>query len=331
MQISPSSRQPIRPAWTLERLVHERSILLGMAIDTSTHLSYTSALNSYLTFCKLHNLDIDPTPETLSLFIAYQSTFINPKSVDSYLSGIANQMETFFPHVRRSRNSALVSRTLKGAKRRYGTPIHRKSPLSLEDLKLVYDDLKSSSEHDDLLFLSQLLVGFHVLLRLAELCFPDNIQLRDYSKISLRSSVRWLHDAFSFWLPSHKSDPTFEGSRLIVQKVCDSPDPYLAFANYLRSRDRLFTFNPELWLRSNGQVPTRSWFIRHLARYFPKAIAGQSMRSGGATNLAINGVPPPLIQAAGRWSSEAFRAYARKNPFLLHALLFGGRAAHDHP
>ena len=88
-----------------------------MAIDTLTHLSYTSVLNSYLTFCKLHNLNIDPTPETLGLFVAYQSTFINPKSVDSYLSGIANQMETFFPHVRHSRNSALVSCTLKGAKR----------------------------------------------------------------------------------------------------------------------------------------------------------------------------------------------------------------------
>jgi hypothetical protein len=278
----------------------------------------------------LHDFDINPTPETLSLFVTYQSTFINPRSVDSYLSGIANQMETFFPHVRQNRNSTLVSRTLKGAKRRYGTPLHRKTPLSLEDLKVVHDDLKPSSDHDDLLFLSQLLVGFHVLLRLAELCFPDSIRLRDYSKISLRSSVRWLHNAFSFWLPSHKADSTFEGSRLIVQKVHNSPDPYLAFSKYLHSRDQLFTFNPELWLRSNGKVPTRSWFTKRLARYFPKAIAGQSIRSGGATNLAINGVPPPLIQAAGRWSSEAFRAYTRKNPFFLHALLFGGRAAHDH-
>ena len=330
MQISSSSRQPLRPTWTLERLLHEHSILLGMAIDTSTHLSYTSALNSYLTFCKLHNFDINPTPETLSLYITYQSSFINPKSVDSYLSSIANQMEVFFPDVRRNRNSALVSRTLKGAKRRHGSPIHRKTPLSLEDLKVVYNDLKLSTDHDDLLFLSQLLVGFHALLRLAELCFPDRLLLRDFSKISLRSSIRWLHNTFSFWLPSHKADPTFEGSRLVVQHVSDSPDPHLAFANYLRSRDQLFTFNPELWLRASGKVPTHSWFIKRLARYFLKDIAGQSLRSGGATNLAINGVPPPLIQAAGRWSSEAFRAYTRKNPFFLHALLFAGRAAHDH-
>ena len=330
MQISSSSKQPTRPAWTLQQLVYERSILLGMAIDAATHLSYTSALNSYLTFCKLHNFDIDPTPETLSLYITYQSTFINPKSVDSYLSGIANQMESFFPDVRKNRHSALVSRTLKGAKRRHGVPIRRKNPLSLEDLKVVCHDLKSSSDHDDLLFTSQLLIGFHGLLRLSELCFPDHLAIQDFSKISLRSSVQWLSHAFSFWLPSHKSDPTFEGSRIIIQEAHQSPDPHSAFVKYLQSRDQHFTFNPELWLRANGAVPTRSWFIKRLARYFPKDIAGQSLCSGGATNLAISGVAPHLIQAAGRWTSEAFRAYVRKNPFLLHALLFSGHPAHDH-
>ena len=265
MQISPSSKQPARPAWTLQQLVYERSVLLGMVIDTATHLSYTSALNSYLTFCKLHDFDIDPTPETLSLYVTYQSTFINPKSVDSYLSGITNQMETFFPNVRKNCHSALVSRTLKGAKRRYGVPIRRKSPLSLEDLKVVCHDLKSSSDHDDLLFISQLLIGFHGLLRLSEICFPDHLSLQDFSKISLRSSVQWLSHAFSFWLPSHKADPTFEGSRIIIQQAHQSPDPYSAFVKYLQSRDQSFTFNPELWLRANGNVPTRSWFIKHLA------------------------------------------------------------------
>ena len=115
MQISSSSKQPTRLAWTLQQLVYERSILLGMAIDTATHLSYTSTLNSYLTFCKLHDFDIDPTPETLSLYVTYQSTFINPKSVDSYLSSIANQMESFFPEVqKKSSQRPRISHTQRG-------------------------------------------------------------------------------------------------------------------------------------------------------------------------------------------------------------------------
>ena len=253
MQLS-SSKQPSRPAWTLQQLVYECSILLEMAIYAATHLSYTSALNSYLTFCKLHNFDIDPMPETLSLYVTYQSTFINLKSVDSYLSGIANQMESFFPDVCKNHHSALVSCTLKGAKRRHGIPICRKSPLSLEDLKVVHHNLQSSSDHDDLLFVSQLLIGFHGLLHLSEFCFPDHLATQDFSKISIHSSVQWLPDAFSFWLPSHKTDPMFKGSHIIIQQMHQSPDPHLAFVKYLRNCNQSFIFNPELWLLTNGDI-----------------------------------------------------------------------------
>jgi hypothetical protein len=62
--------------------------------------------------------------------------------------------------------------------------------------------------------------------------------------------------------------------------------------------------------------------MRRLRMFFPSEIAGQSLRAGGATMLADLGVSPNIIQAAGRWSSEAFRIYIRKNPFLLHNLTF---------
>ena len=60
--MTPTSRQPVWLPWTMEHLIYERSILLGMAIDTTTALTYSPAANSYLTFCKLHQLSIDPTP-----------------------------------------------------------------------------------------------------------------------------------------------------------------------------------------------------------------------------------------------------------------------------
>ena len=62
--------------------------------------------------------------------------------------------------------------------------------------------------------------------------------------------------------------------------------------------------------------------------FFDADVAGQSMRAGGATSLAENGVPPNLIQAMGRWASQIFHIYIRKHPVLLQALLFG-QAAHD--
>jgi hypothetical protein len=76
--------------------------------------------------------------------------------------------------------------------------------------------------------------------------------------------------------------------------------------------------HPELWLTSSGEVPTRNWFIKHLYNFFPKEIAGQSLRSGGATSLAEAGADLATIQA-----SKAFNIYIRKHPVLLHAIIFG--------
>jgi len=321
IHLSATSRQPVREAWTLERLNAELTINLGMAIDRSTHCNYTSALNSYITFCRLHGFDIEPTQRTLALYVTFQSTYINPKSVDTYLSGISNQLETHFPDVRAARKSALVSRALQGAKRRFGVPTHRKLPLTKANLSAVRSAYGASPPHDDLLFVTQLFVGTSCLMRLAELTWPDQLALRDYRKVSMRHSVEHLADAVSFWLPGHKSDQFFEGNRLFVHK--SSTDTFHLFNSYLLSRDRSFRARPELWLRFDGTIPTRSWFILRLRQFFPKSIAGQSMRAGGATALAEGGTSPPLIQAAGRWTSDTFNRYVRKSPFLFEALLTG--------
>ena len=328
IRLSSTSRQPVREAWTLERLNAELTINLGMAIDRSTHGSYTSALNSYITFCRLHGFDIEPTPRTLALYVTFQSTYINPKSVDLSLSGIANQLETHFPEVRATRKCALVARALQGAKRRFGVPTHRKLPLTRANLLHVLASYGPTPPHDDLLFLTQLFTGTTCLMRLGELTWPDTLALRDYRKVSMRPSVERLPEAFSFWLPGHKADHFFEGNRLLILK--SSTETYRLFASYLSSRDGFFRSRPELWLRANGTIPTRTWFITRLRHFFPNSIAGQSMRAGGATALAECGTAPMLIQAAGRWTSETFNRYVRKNPFLFEALL-SGSAPHSSP
>ena len=327
-QVSTSARQPSRVAWTMERLVNERSLCLGYSLDTSSFGTYTSALNSYLTFCNLHNLPVDPTPDTLSFYVVFLSSHIKPASVNSYLSGICRQLEPFFPEIRRNRNSLLVSRTMTGCMRRFGSPVKRKTPLSHANLLLILDSMVSAPSHDDLLFAALILTGFHALMRLGELVFPDKKALRNYRKISLRHSVSVTPSQYSFFLPSHKGDRFFEGNTILVQKHDRPTDPHLPFSTYLTSRDHLFPLHPELWLTSKGSVPTRHWFLTRLRKFFPKEIAGHSIRSGGATSLAEAGADLTTIQAVGRWSSDAFWIYIRKNPVLIHAVLFG-RPAHQ--
>ena len=324
------SRQRAREAWTRDKLLRERAIALGQAIDISTLNSYSSALNSYLTFVRLHDFPVEPTPEILSFYTVFMSHHIEPRSVSSYLSGLCQQLEPYFPEVRASRHTPLVVRTMKGCLRLFSSPTKRKRALTFDDLYQVLNHLSTSSNHDDLLFQSMLLTGFFALMRLGELAFPNEIRLRNWKKISKRSTVLLKDDQYEFDLPSHKADRFFEGNRIIVkgQQYCDI-NPVRVFAKYLSSRDRLFPLASPLWVRRNGTVPTRQFFVTRLRAYFESDVAGQSMRAGGATSLAEHGVPPSLIQFMGRWSSEAFFIYIRKSPVLIQSLLYSSQNLHQ--
>lgn len=332
ISLSSNSKQPVREAWTLEHLVLERSISLGLALDPSTTRTYSSHLNSYLSFCASHNFPVEPTPDTLSFYVVYMCQHIQPRSVECYLTGIVSQLEPYFPAVRTIRQSQLVKRSLQGSARRFGRPARRKQPLLREDLVLVVHTLARPWSFDDLLWLSQLLSGFFGLMRLGELVWPDQIELQDYAKLSLRHSVRVDANFYSFLLPRDKADIHFEGNQVLVQRSTGDDDPLAPFVAYLNMRDVTFPLQPFLWLRSSGRPPTRAWFIRRLRTFFATSIAGHSMRAGGATSLAAASVPPASIQRIGRWRSSTWERYVRKNPVLLQTLLFHGQVSiHDLP
>ncbi|EJD43317.1 hypothetical protein AURDEDRAFT_32479, partial [Auricularia subglabra TFB-10046 SS5] len=204
---------PQRTTWTLEELRTARNTALGFSLEPGSRRNYNSHLKSYQDFCKRHDLPVDPTPDTLSLYAAYESHYISAKSVRTYLSGISHSLEPFYPNVRTNRASDLVRNTLAGCIKLSPHNVTRKAPLSLADLKRMSAKFGSSPSHDDRLFLAILFVGFNGLLRLGELVWPDAENLQEYRKVISFSSLSW-HDAnapagdgieqFSFLLPGHK-------------------------------------------------------------------------------------------------------------------------------
>ena len=203
------ARQPMRKPWSRERLLRERAIALGQAIDVSTWKNYGSALNSYLSFVRMHDMSVEPTPDSLSLFTVYMCHHIKPDSVDTYLSGICQQLEPYFPHVREIRKSRLVHRTLQGCKRMRGSPTIRKRALTIDDLNTVCESYSHNPSHDDLLFRTQLCVGFFALMRLGKLTWPEDKDLRDPRKLTKQNSVIIHDNSFQFFLPGHKADKSF--------------------------------------------------------------------------------------------------------------------------
>ena len=325
------SRQPVREVWTRERLVHERAIALGNVIDKSTLSNYSSALNSYLNFVRLHDFPVEPTPETLSFYTVYMSHHINPRSVNTYLSGISQQLETYFPAVKEAQNSLLVRRTYQGCMRMRGRATIHKRTLTVDDIQLVIDHYCASTLHDDLLFVAMLLTGFFGLLRLGELTFPNDPSLQNWKKVTRRSTVGLQDTLYEFTLPGHKADRFFEGNRIMIPAQRFTLRPLHHFSRYLSSRDSLHPVASPLWLTEAGKVPTRSFFVDRLRLFFERDVAGQSMRAGGATALAEHGVSPAIIQASGRWASEAFLVYIRRNPTLLQGFLYANTGTPSGP
>jgi hypothetical protein len=177
--------------------------------------------------------------------------------------------------------------------RRFGTPVRRKTPLSHANLLFILDSMVSELSHNQLLFAALILTGFHTLMRLGELVFPDKKYLRNYRKIALRHSVSVRAGParqYSFFLPCHKGDQFFEGNTILVQKNNTPTDPYKPFITYLKSRDHCFPIHPELWLTSRGGVSTRHWFITRLRVFFSNEITShQSIYSIGRRYFSCRG------------------------------------------
>ena len=133
---------------------------------------------------RLHDLPVEPTPDTLSFYTVFMSHHIELRSVRNYLSGICQQLEPYFPNIRPSCLSPLVDRTLKGCLCLRSSPTKRKRALTFDDLSKVLTTLSSSTNHDNLLFKSMLLTSFFALMRLGELTFPNEINLWNWKKIS---------------------------------------------------------------------------------------------------------------------------------------------------
>ena len=60
----------------LDTWKHKRALALGSAIKQSSTASYSSVLQTYLSFCCLHHFLINPMQDTLSFYIVWMSHYI---------------------------------------------------------------------------------------------------------------------------------------------------------------------------------------------------------------------------------------------------------------
>ena len=167
---------------------------------------------------------------------------IKPSSVSSYLSGICNELELFYPNVHKNHCHHLVTKTLQCYKKLWSIPTMQKQPLTHPELTKLQDEYMSSNSHDNLLFFVILLVSFHALMCLGKLVWLDKPCIIP-QKVSTHDSVELLPKGFSFFLLGHKADCFFEGNRVIPQYNSSGDDPDEPFQKYLKSCSLLSIHN----------------------------------------------------------------------------------------
>jgi hypothetical protein len=111
----------------LSDLDNRTNYLQVSSIEKSTAKGYATGMHDYISFCITHSLPLDPTPQTLSRYIAYTSQFIS--SGPKYLSGARHFISGLYPSFDANRSHPLVQATIAGLKKIRSDPVKRKFPL----------------------------------------------------------------------------------------------------------------------------------------------------------------------------------------------------------
>jgi hypothetical protein len=122
-----------RPPMELADLDARALYLQVNAIEWSTSQNYATGARDYINFCILHSLSLDPTPTTLSRYVAYSSQFI--ASSPKYLTGVRHFLKNLYPDFDANQSHPIVKATIQGAKKVRADPVNRKLPLCLAHLQ----------------------------------------------------------------------------------------------------------------------------------------------------------------------------------------------------
>jgi hypothetical protein len=307
------SPRTTRPPMSLGDLDSRTVHLQINAIEKSTIKGYVTGARDYISFCLAHGLSIEPTPQTLSRYVAYTSFFI--ASAPKYLTGVRHFLSDIYPDFDDNRAHPLVKATIRGSKKVRADGIRRKLPLRPCHLQAFLIRARTTNSYDDLLFITILSCCFYACHRSGELIQKNTKDLFDWRKVIQRDKLVFESGRAQYHLPYHKADPFYRGTN-ILHNAQQTADPVALLREYTTWRDSIHHGRLALFVRQDGTHPTRAWFDARFFSLLSREFGGHSARAGGATFYASLGLSEDIIQAIGRWSSIAWKVYIRENPTI---------------
>lgn len=211
---------------------------------------------------------------------------------------------------------SLVKLALEGGKRiiaeknSIGGKRRRKEPLSSDIIKSLAETYATSSNLLDIRFTLMVILGFAGFFRISEML---RIQTKDLTFDQTGATI---------FLPISKTDQQRQGNLVFISRTKSKSCPIHWLRKYLSLSGLRYKSEAYLFCRlyktksghnAHGHLPISystalSSFKTNLSKITDSAKYGlHSLRSGGATEAANNGVSDRLISKHGRWSSNTSR------------------------
>ena len=263
--------------------------------------------------CSEYGLPTDKplNEEELCLLLCLRAQTAKLTTLPGFVSAVADATRTRWgQELPRGRQFQSV---MAGLRNQYGnqttTP---KVALTMDDLTAIHRGLDTAARFEHARDWCACLIAFFGLLRVGE-----------YMDARLRHRhVLVAADSLSITVLYSKT--SLAPQVVTVSARTDALCPVRAFAAYraylaretLPGADDDAVFIVRYTGNRTGPMTQQQFVLQlkaHLSAAFPHrsmdGYAGHSFRRGGATALLLAGVPADIVQAHGRWSSEAFRAY----------------------
>jgi hypothetical protein len=205
-----------------------------------------------------------------------------------------------FPDFDKNRAHPLVQATMIGARKTRADAINRKAPLRPAHLTAFEERAALTKDYDDHLFVTILSCAFYGCHRMGELVVKNERALFDWRKVIKCGSLIFSHRKASYKLPYHKTDRFYRGTDIMFLSQ-DVADPVNLLKRYLALRDAHHGAKAALFIRRDGNLPTRSWFDVRFFTLLDRSFGGHSARAGGATFYASLGLSEDVIQTLGQW------------------------------
>lgn len=284
----------------------------------NTITGYRSSFHQFSNWCDGADLVALPaTPETVALYVSSQAGRLRPTTLEHHLAAIskAHKAAGLASPIQ---DNLLVAETLKGIKRIHGIAAHQKTPVLVEDLRvmlrLLDDDLQGIRDR------ALLLIGFAGAFRRSELVALDV------------ADVKFQAEGLLITLRRSKTDQEGSGRQVAIPDGAHAETcPVRALRLWLDSApiSEGPIFRP---MRKGGSVrPIRltghavASIVKKYARTAGLAVdlfSGHSLRAGFVTSAARAGEPERrIMRQTGHKSIEMVLRYVRHaNAFTDNAV-----------